>query len=168
MGQFINPMKANVPLVLLLYVEYFQEANLAYSSKKEQAELLQKVRHTLNSDNFVLKSFINKRPGYKATALTAGRVTVPLVCVQVLAASDADADEEGVAPMASKPQVHHPPYSHFIFPHSSFILLPPSSLLPLLLPPSFLFSFLFSYSPPSFPLPLPLTLSSCYLSKQVG
>lgn len=62
MGQFINLMKANVPLLLLLYVEYFQEANLAYSSKKEQAELLQKVRHTLTSDSFVPKSFINKRP----------------------------------------------------------------------------------------------------------
>lgn len=80
MGQFINPMKDNVPLLLLLYVEYFQEANLAYSSKKEQAELLQKVRHTLTSDSFVLKSFINKRPGYKATALTAGRVTVLFSC----------------------------------------------------------------------------------------
>ena len=79
-------------------------------------------------------SLTNDLAEYKATALTAGRVTVPLACVQVLAASDADADEEGVAPMASKPQVHHPPYFHFIFPHSSFILLPPSSLLPL--PPS--------------------------------
>ena len=94
--------------------------------------------------------------GTRLTALTAGRVTVLFSCVQVLAASDADADEEGVAPMTSKPQVHHPPYSHFIFSHSSFILLPPSSLLP----PSY------PLLPPSFPPPtLPLTLSSCYLSQ---
>lgn len=60
------------------------------------------------------------------SALTAGLVTVPLPFVQVLAASDADADEEGAAPMISKPQVHPPPCSHVISPPSSSILPHPS------------------------------------------
>ena len=47
----------------LLFVQYFQEANLAYSSKKEQAELLQKVRHTLSSDCWL---------GHSSIALCAG------------------------------------------------------------------------------------------------
>ena len=42
---------------------YVQEANLAYSSKKEQAELLQKVRHTLSSDCWL---------GHSSIALCAG------------------------------------------------------------------------------------------------
>ena len=60
------------------------------------------------------------------SALTPGLVTVPLPFVQVLAASDADADEEGAAPMISKPQVHPPPCSHVISPPSSSILPHPS------------------------------------------
>ena len=118
-----------MPLLLLVYVEYFQEANLAYSSKKEQAELLQKVRH-ISSPLIALypKPFTNKRPGYEATALTVGMVTVPFPCVQVLAASDADADEEGVAPMTSKPQVRHPPYPNFSLRFLFFPILPFTSI----------------------------------------
>lgn len=61
MEELINPMKAL--FILLLYVQYFQEANLAYSSKKEQAELLQKVQHTLSSDCLL---------GHSSFALCAG------------------------------------------------------------------------------------------------
>ena len=49
--------------IITLYVQYFQEANLAYSSKKEQAELLQKVQHTLSSDCWL---------GHSSFALCAG------------------------------------------------------------------------------------------------